>query len=52
MSKKQEEEVNIDRSVTNYGRQFYSRNMEISYSRTRVGRWVEDVRDETCGVIQ
>jgi hypothetical protein len=52
MSKKQEEEVNIDRSVTNYERQFYGRNTEIIYCGTRVGRWGEDVRDETCRVIR
>jgi hypothetical protein len=31
MSKKEKEEVNIDRSVTNYERQFYGRNAEIIY---------------------
>jgi hypothetical protein len=39
MSKKGEEEVNNVRRITNYERKYYSRNAEIIYGGTRVGRW-------------
>jgi hypothetical protein len=45
MSKKEKEEVNIDRSVTNYERQSYGRITEIRYGGTRVEKWGEDVRE-------